>query len=1205
MERLALRDQVLDRLDTVFRRLDDDATLVLVVAAEADRTIDLSDDGVVLRTTSFEQFGNTRQTTGDVLGLGAFQRRTCKHVTLGNLLTRLDRQDRVNRQLEAGISTARQLHDATAGVHDDDRRLEVRTARGRTPVDNLTLGDTRGFVGRFENGETIDDVFELNGTRDFRHHWTGVRIPLCQTLTALDLVAIIDVQLRTVGDALRRAFDATLVENGDRHVAAHSDENTVRVAQQVAVLHLHGTFVRCFEERLVDHVRRTTKVERTHGELRARLADRLRGDDANGFTHVDRCTAGKVTTVADRANAGLNFAGQCRTDTDRLDTGLLDLDDIGLEDHLAGIDDTFAGDGMIDIVERGTTENANANRCHDLTSIDDGGHGEALVGAAIHEVDDAILRDVDETAGQVTRVCRLQSGVCETLTGTVGRVEVLVNGQTFLEVRRDRRLDDFTRRLGHEAAHAAQLAHLVRRTTGTRVRHHVDGVHLLLATRFRIELDGLNAGHHVLGDLFGCLTPSVDDLVVLLTLSDQAVVVLLLVFLDQVFGVADDLRLRVRDNHVVLAERNAGAAGVGEAELHDAVAENDRVFLAAMTVDRVDHLGDVLLGHFLVADVEGHLAVLRQEFADEQTARGRFVDLRVGLAILVDRLEAAADLGVQRHDLVFKRVMQFAQIGEGHAFARFVLVHDREVVQAENHVLRRNDDRCTVCRVQDVVRRHHKDAGFELGFQRQRHVNGHLVTVEVGVEGRADERVQLDSLAFDQDRFEGLDAQAVQRRCAVQENRMLADNLVEDIPNFRLFLLNQLLGLLDGRGVTLGVEAGVDERLEQFERHLLRQAALVQLQFRAGHDDRTAGIVDALAEQVLTEAALLALEHVGQRLQRTLVGAGDDAATAAVVEQRVHRFLQHALFVADDDARSAQFDQALQTVVTVDDATIEIVQVGGRKAAAIKRNQRAQVRRDDWDDLHDHPFRAVAGLHEVLDDLQALHQLLLLEIRRGVGQIRAQVARNLLKVHRCQHFEDGFSADHGGELIFAVLVDGKHIFFFRQELVLLERGEARLGDDVVFEVENALYILQRHVEQRRNARRKRLQEPDVGNGSGELDVAHALTANARQRNFDAALFADDALVLHALVLAAQAFVVLDRSEDAGAEQTIAFRLERTIVDRFRLLDLTIRPGENLLRRRNRDPDGIEILRRHLRIEKIHDLLVHACLLHGLKALKLR
>jgi hypothetical protein len=81
----------------------------------------------------------------------------------------------------------------------------------------------------------------------------------------------------------------------------------------------------------------------------------------------------------------------------------------------------------------------------------------------------------------------------------------------------------------------------------------------------------------------------------------------------------------------------------------------------------------------------------------------------------------------------------------------------------------------------------------------------------------------------------------------------------------------------------------------------------VKLELRASHDDRAARIVDALAEQVLPEPALLALEHVGQGLQRTLVGAGDRAAATAVVEQGVDRFLEHALLVADDDVRSAQF----------------------------------------------------------------------------------------------------------------------------------------------------------------------------------------------------------------------------------------------------------------------------------------------------------
>ncbi len=68
---------------------------------------------------------------------------------------------------------------------------------------------------------------------------------------------------------------------------------------------------------------------------------------------------------------------------------------------------------------------------------------------------------------------------------------------------------------------------------------------------------------------------------------------------------------------------------------------------------------------------------------------------------------------------------------------------------------------------------------------RQRQVHGHLVTVEVGVERLTHQRVQLNCLALHQLRLEGLDAEAVQRRCAVQQHRVLADDLFEDIPHLR------------------------------------------------------------------------------------------------------------------------------------------------------------------------------------------------------------------------------------------------------------------------------------------------------------------------------------------------------------------------------------------------------------------------------------
>jgi hypothetical protein len=115
--------------------------------------------------------------------------------------------------------------------------------------------------------------------------------------------------------------------------------------------------------------------------------------------------------------------------------------------------------------------------------------------------DDAILRHVDQTAGQVTRVRRLQRGVGQALAGAVGRVEVFKNGQAFLEVRDDRRLDDLARRLGHQAAHAGELLHLRRATTRTGVAHHVDRVDRLPAARLGVDRGRLDLVHHGVGDL--------------------------------------------------------------------------------------------------------------------------------------------------------------------------------------------------------------------------------------------------------------------------------------------------------------------------------------------------------------------------------------------------------------------------------------------------------------------------------------------------------------------------------------------------------------------------------------------------------------------------------------------------------------------------------------------------------------------------------
>ena len=80
----------------------------------------------------------------------------------------------------------------------------------------------------------------------------------------------------------------------------------------------------------------------------------------------------------------------------------------------------------------------------------------------------------------------------------MGRVEVLEHGQAFLKVGNDRRLNDFTRRLGHQTTHTGKLLHLGRRTTGTGMSHHIDRVDFLRRIR-RIR----NTFHHFISNDIG------------------------------------------------------------------------------------------------------------------------------------------------------------------------------------------------------------------------------------------------------------------------------------------------------------------------------------------------------------------------------------------------------------------------------------------------------------------------------------------------------------------------------------------------------------------------------------------------------------------------------------------------------------------------------------------------------------------------------
>ena len=173
------------------------------------------------------------------------------------------------------------------------------------------------------------------------------------------------------------------------------------------------------------------------------------------------------------------------------------------------------------------------------------------------------------------------------------------------------------------------------------------------------------------------------------------------------------------------------------------------------------------------------------------------------------------------------------------------------------------------------------------------------------------------------------------------------------------------------------------------------------------------------------------------------------------------------------------------------------------------------------------------------------------------AHLLAQRLAERVDVHRLEHVEDGFAAHARRELVVAVLLEQLHVALFGEELTARQAGLLRIDDDVRLAVEDLFQVLQRDVEHVPDTAREALQEPDVRDGRSEVDVPEALTAHLGLNHLDAALLAHDPAVLHALVLAAVALVVLHRAKDLRAEEPVALRLEGAVVDGLGLLDLAV------------------------------------------------
>ena len=278
-----------------------------------------------------------------------------------------------------------------------------------------------------------------------------------------------------------------------------------------------------------------------------------------------------------------------------------------------------------------------------------------------------------------------------------------------------------------------------------------------------------------------------------------------------------------RHGNIVNRDGQAAARRVFEADLLDPVYNFGGAFGTQLGVHARD---EVFQAPFVQRVV--YKAQFRRDDFIEQNATHRRLDQFVFLAgARTFAIQHQFDLGVQRNVAEVVRERHFIQRAENLALAfRAFLVHS-EIVDAEHHVFGRLDNGFARRGLEQVMAGEHQAA--RLFFRRfgQRNVNRHLIAVKVGIERRADERVNLNRAAFNENHFESLNAQAVESRRAVEEHRMIFDDLFQDIPYLGARPIHQAFGAFDIVRVVVLDELAHDERFEQFKRHAFGQTALI------------------------------------------------------------------------------------------------------------------------------------------------------------------------------------------------------------------------------------------------------------------------------------------------------------------------------------------------------------------------------------------
>ena len=226
-------------------------------------------------------------------------------------------------------------------------------------------------------------------------------------------------------------------------------------------------------------------VEGAHGQLRAGLADRLRGDDPDRVAQLDH-RAGRHRRA--RSRPGRRPDSSSHLSTER--TGIVTSSSSKASAIASSSGRSISWPRFSSSRPRLVANFFAATRpirfWFRLAVVGAERHLDELLGLAVLGAHDHVLGDVDEAPRQVAGVGGPQRRVGEALAGAVRGDEVLEHRQALHEVGLDRPLDDLALRVGHQAAHPGELADLLERPAGSRVGHHEDRVQLVEVVLHRL-----------------------------------------------------------------------------------------------------------------------------------------------------------------------------------------------------------------------------------------------------------------------------------------------------------------------------------------------------------------------------------------------------------------------------------------------------------------------------------------------------------------------------------------------------------------------------------------------------------------------------------------------------------------------------------------------------------------------------------------------